>query len=83
MKPPKLNISFGQTFSYIFNFLHRNRSISLRCQHLFYFLKVFKNLFILAVLGLHCCTGFSLVTVSRGYSLVAVHVLLIGWLLLL
>ena len=30
----------------------------------------------LAVLGLHCCSGFSLVT-SRGYSLVAVHGLLI------
>ena len=34
---------------------------------------VFKNnlktLFILAVLGLHCCAGFSLVVVSRGFSL--------------
>ena len=29
------------------------------------------------MLGLHCCLGFSLVTVSRGYSLVAVHGLLI------
>ena len=41
----------------------------------FYF---FKNNFIcllilfLAVLGLHCCSGFSLVAVSRGYSLVVV-----------
>ena len=34
------------------------------------------NLF-LAVLGLHCCVGFSLVVVSRGYSLVEVHWLLI------
>ena len=31
----------------------------------------------LAVLGLHCCSGFSLVVTSRGYSLVAVHGLLI------
>ena len=43
----------------------------------------FDNLF-LAVLGLHCCTGFSLVAVSGGYSLVTVLSLLIvvtslGW----
>ena len=31
---------------------------------------------LLAVLGLHCCMGFSLVVVSRGYSLVAMHGLL-------
>ena len=31
----------------------------------------------LAVLGLHCCMGFSLVVKSRGYSLVVVHGLLI------
>jgi len=31
-----------------------------------------------AVLGLCCCTGFSLVATSRGYSLVAVHGLLIA-----
>ena len=31
----------------------------------------------LAVLGLYCCMGFSLVAVIRGYSLVAVHGLLI------
>ena len=30
-----------------------------------------------AVPGLCCCTGFSLVAVSRGYSLVAMHRLLI------
>ena len=30
------------------------------------------NLF-LAVLGLHCCSGFSLVSASKGYSLVAVY----------
>ena len=31
----------------------------------------------LAVLGLHCCSGFSPVVASRGYSLVAVLRLLI------
>ena len=39
----------------------------------------FPNNFIylfLAVLGLHCCMGFSLVAVSRGYSVVAMHRLL-------
>ena len=32
----------------------------------------------LAVLGLHCCTGFSLVALNWGYSLVAVCRLLIA-----
>ena len=32
----------------------------------------------LAVLGLHCCMGFSLVAASSSYSLVAVHGLLIA-----
>ena len=31
----------------------------------------------LTVLGLHCCSGFSLVAASRGHSLVAVRRLLI------
>ena len=30
----------------------------------------------LDVLGLHCCTGFSLVAVSKGYTPVVVHGLL-------
>jgi len=30
-----------------------------------------------AVLGLHCCRGFSLIVVSRGYSLVVVNGLLV------
>ena len=30
----------------------------------------------LAVLGLHCCVGFSLVAMSRGYSVIAIHRLL-------
>ena len=39
---------------------------------------VYKYFFLfLAVLGLHCCSGFSLVVASRGYSLVAVLGLLI------
>ena len=33
---------------------------------------IFYLLIFLAVLGLHCCMGFSLVVASRGYSLVAV-----------
>ena len=41
------------------------------------FLKQIMFLF-LAVLGLRCCTGFSLVVVSRGYSLIATHGLLIA-----
>ena len=35
-------------------------------------------LFVLAVLGLHCCAGFSLVLESAGYSLVAGHTFLIA-----
>ena len=37
---------------------------------LIYFLQI--SLF-LAVLGLRCCTGFPVVGLSGGYSLVAVH----------
>ena len=38
---------------------------------------IFKNNYLLlAVLGLHCFEGFSLIAVSGGYSLVAVHRLL-------
>ena len=35
-------------------------------------------LMFLAVLGLHCCTSFSLVAVSGGYSLVTILSLLIA-----
>ena len=39
---------------------------------------LFSQLFMfLAVLGLRCCMGFSLIAVSRGYFLVAVFNLLI------
>ena len=41
------------------------------------FFKNFTYLF-LAVLGLRCCVGFSLVAVSASYSLVVVHGLLIA-----
>ena len=36
-----------------------------------------KNYLFMAVLGLHCCTGFSLVEASRSYPLVVVCWLLI------
>ena len=42
----------------------------------FFFLILFNRL-VLAVLGLCCCVGFSLVVASGGYSLVAVLWLLI------
>ena len=46
--------------------------------NLFFFFKCF-YLF-LAVVGLHCCVGFSVVVASRGaYSLVAVHGLCRGF----
>ena len=37
------------------------------------FLKIFFIDLFLAMLGLHCCMGFSVVATSGGYSLVAVH----------
>ena len=48
--------------------------------------RVLKNSFIYlfwTVLGFCCCVGFSLFVASGGYSLVAVHGLLMRWLLLL
>ena len=42
----------------------------------FCYLKKNNLIYLLTVLGLRCCSGFSLVAVSRGYSLVAVHGLL-------
>ena len=42
------------------------------------FLKIILFILFLAVLDLHCCMGFSLVADSRGYSLVAVCVLLVA-----
>ena len=40
------------------------------CSFSFFF---FFNIYLLAVLGLHCYTDFSLVAETRGYSLVALH----------
>ena len=49
------------------------------CHHLssLLLLKIILFIYLLAVLGLHCCLGFSLVGVSRGYSLVVAHRLLL------
>ena len=44
--------------------------------NIFFFFFTF--IFILAVLGLHCCVGFSLVAASGGYSLVVVRRLLVA-----
>ena len=47
----------------------------------FFLFKCYVFIFIyllLAVLGLCCCAGFSPVAASRGYSLVAVHGLLVA-----
>ena len=38
--------------------------------------------FSMAVLGLHCCAGFSLVVASGGYPLVVAHGLLVASLVL-
>ena len=46
-------------------------------QSLFFYYYYFVYLF-LAVVGLCCCMGFSLVLMSCGYSLVAVHGLLMA-----
>ena len=37
------------------------------------FFVFFFNIYLLAVLGLHCYSGFSLVAETKGYSLVALH----------
>ena len=44
----------------------------------FFLICNFVHLF-LAMLGLHCCAGFSAVAVSQGFA--AVLLLLLGWLL--
>ena len=41
------------------------------------FKKKKKNCLRMAVLGFHCCMGFSLVAAGEGYSLVAEHRLLV------
>ena len=42
------------------------------------FLKIYYLFYFLAVLGLHCCIGFSLVAGSGGYFLVVVRGLFIA-----
>ena len=48
------------------------------CFFLFFKSFIYNFIYLLAVLGLHCYTGFSLVEASRGYSLVAMSELLIA-----
>ena len=48
------------------------------CQSVTFKFKKFIYLFILAVPGLCCCAGFSLVAEGGGYSLVVVHGLLVA-----
>ena len=62
----KIAVSFGGTTCGIFT------------SDTSFFLNNFIYLYTLAMLGLHCCVGFSLVWVSRDSSLVAVHGLLIA-----
>lgn len=45
------------------------------CSALFY---IRQSFFFPAMLGLRCCTGFSLIAASGGYSVVAVRRLLIA-----
>ena len=50
---------------------------------LFFFLIIICFVYlVLAVLGLHCCAGFSLVVASGGYSPVAVSGFSLRWLLI-
>ena len=51
------------------------RKVSLKCIYVYIFVYL---IYFLGVLGLHCCTGFSLVLVSGNYSLVVVSRLLIA-----
>ena len=64
--PIKTPISFSFSFRSSLTYLNTE---------LFFFLNIQFYLFV-ALLGLHCCVGFSLVVGSRGYSLVVVHGLL-------
>ena len=56
----------------VFNFQNLIASLRLSLK------KIFFNVFILSVLGLHCCVGFALVASSRSCSPVAGHGLLIA-----
>ena len=60
-------------------FLKNNYNFFLKTLNLFIYLFLHS----LAVLGLHCCTGFSPAVASGGYSLGAVCGPLTWWILLL
>ena len=84
--------AWGQSFMIVLRNLQKLQSWKYLCiiyslanlflSVFFFFLSSFlKNNFLIYlwfVLGLHCCTGFSLVVASRAYFLVAVHRLLIA-----
>ena len=53
-----------------------NKNFGVR-QTVFQFRLHYSYLFILALLGLHCCAGFSLFSESGGYSLLVLHGLFI------
>ena len=54
----------------VLTFFFLNFSHSCMCHDISLFFKSnFIYLFILVVLGLHCCARFSLVTANEGYSL--------------
>ena len=46
---------------------------------LLFFKEFYFSLYFLAVLGLHCCVGFSLVAASGGYSSCDAGVFLLRW----
>ena len=48
------------------------------CIYIYIYIFFFFSFFLLAVLGLRCCVGFSLVLESAGYSPVAGHRFLIA-----
>ena len=48
-----------------------------------FFIFIYVIYLFLTVLGLHCCTGLSLIAAIGGCSLIAVHKPLLQWLLLL
>ena len=58
------------------SFLSFNEYLETTCFLVFWLLFLivflFKFYLFLAVLGLHCCMGFYLITVHRGYSLIVV-----------
>ena len=60
----------------LFNPLHGPSSSPLDYSEILFYTFLVLFIYFLAVLGLHCCIGFSLVAASRGYSLTVLHRLL-------